>query len=117
MVVPRDHHDALVTLVAVEKLGAVVEERVGRHAVVLEDDRFVDEVECPGYARRNPKAAAHVVFREIPLDFAVPVDSIDDGARRSALVGFSRPIRPGAVGDYEKLPRLRGPDRLENLSS
>src|SRR5215471_4450879 len=106
MVVPGNHHDALVALVAIEKLGAVVEERGGGHAVILENDGPVDELEGPVYAGVDAEAAAHVGFREIPLDFAVPVHSVDDCARGRALLGLSGPVRAGAIGDYQELARL-----------
>jgi hypothetical protein len=60
MIVSRDHHDSVVVLVSIEKLGAVRKKRGRRHAVVLQNYCLFDEFEGPCDAGGDAQAATHV---------------------------------------------------------
>jgi hypothetical protein len=86
-----------------------------RHAVVLENDCFLDMVEDPADSSRWSTATAKIDVRVVLHDVAVPVHPLHGVPCVRALLGVEWLVATRAVGHQQELFRPSGGDLREHL--
>src|SRR5438094_470925 len=103
-VVAGDMHYPFIARVPLEQLLAVSKERRVRYAVVFENDGALGSLKHPLKTCRRPQSDTQIGLRIVPVDFAFPIDLLDDGSRCGALLRLTSPVGARTVSYYEQVP-------------
>ncbi len=114
-IVPRNGPDFRLIPVTVEHLFAKREKGGVRQAIVFEDDPFFLLIEKPANRFADRGATSQVLVPEKCFNFAIPIDSLQNGPGFSAESPFAAFLGSRPIGSHIKARRLVRADRLKDL--